>query len=251
VALVKDLGVVLRRLDYSETSQVLAVLTREHGQQRMIAKGIKRSTKTRVAVGVDLLELGDVVFSRRPGKEDVLGILTEWRQLDTHPHLRRDLTRWYAAQYAAEVTAQLTEIHDPHAGLFDSLRHLLEVLSAAPALPALCTYLWRMFTEIGLRPELSACMACNRQLDNETVLYFSSREGGAICRECEGALVEKRRIDPTAAHALVQRNEDLPERCAPQAFDILDYHVTETMARPPRLAEPLRRALGLDGGRKR
>ncbi len=37
MASVKDVAIVLRRLDYSETSQVLAMLTREHGQQRLIA----------------------------------------------------------------------------------------------------------------------------------------------------------------------------------------------------------------------
>src|SRR5262245_11644028 len=99
MALHSDDAIVLRRLDYSETSQVLHVFCRELGAQRLIAKGIKRGTKTRVAVGVDLLEWGTVVFSRRAGSDAQLGTMTEWRQKDTFAHVRRDLTRLYAAQY--------------------------------------------------------------------------------------------------------------------------------------------------------
>src|SRR5438477_9332566 len=118
MALLKDDAIVLRRLDYSETSQILLIFCRELGPQRLIAKGIKRSTKTRVAVGVDLLEFGTVVLSRRSTADAQLGIMTEWRQRDTFSHLRRDLLRLYAGQYAAEAISQLTEAGDPHPGLF-------------------------------------------------------------------------------------------------------------------------------------
>ena len=101
MALIKDIAIALRRLDYSETSQVLSILTREHGQRRIIAKGIKRGTKARVAVGIDLLEMGRIVFSQRSGREDAMANMTEWCQEDGFPHLRRDLVRCYSAQYQA------------------------------------------------------------------------------------------------------------------------------------------------------
>jgi DNA repair protein RecO (recombination protein O) len=264
VALVKDIAVTLRRLDYSETSQILVMFTREHGQQRLIAKGIKRSTKTRTAVGIDLLELGRAVFSLRSGKEDNLATLTEWRQEDTFPHLRRDLARLYAAQYAAEVTSQLTEVHDPHPGLFDALAAFLQGLAGGVAadapvgrraepLPMLNAYLWKMLTEVGLQPELTRCVGCGRDVRGDRVLYFSSRQGGAVCRDCEPAAVEKRRLrlDVPAA-LLAEHNRERPSPTpardigvAAAAFDILDYHITEIMARPPRLSSMLRAALPL------
>jgi DNA repair protein RecO (recombination protein O) len=242
VPLVKDIAIVLRRLDYSETSQVLAMFTRRHGQQRVIAKGIKRSTKTRVAVGIDLLEVGRLVFSRRSGKEDRLATLTEWHQEDNFPHLRRDLSRCYAAQYAAEVTSQLTETHDPHPKLFDGLHGFLRALGHEPVTVALASYLWLMLTEIGLRPELSRCTGCNGPIADCDPLYLSSRQGGTICRDCEPGVVEKRRISPGAARSLAASGR--PEEAqALSAFDLLDYLVTEHMARRPRLSALLREAL--------
>jgi DNA repair protein RecO (recombination protein O) len=243
VSIVRDQAIVLRRLDYSETSQVLAVFTRDHGQQRLIAKGIKRGTKTRASTGIDLLELGAVMFSLRPGKEGVLATMTEWRQEENFAHLRRDLVRSYAAQYAAEATAQLTEVHDPHPGLFEALAGMLHALRDGEPLAWLDRYLWTLLTEIGLQPELERCMSCGRSVHEDRIAYLSSRQGGAICRDCEPAVVEKRTsgevISWLAGGAMTDAG---PMK---QSFDLLDYYITETVGKPLRLAEPFRAMVGL------
>jgi len=272
MASLKDDAVALRRLDYSETSQVLAVFTRAHGQQRLIAKGIKRSTRTRVAVGIDLLEAGTVVFIRKPGHEDTLGTLTEWQQTDTFPHLRADLGRLYAAQYAADVTTSLTEVHDPHPALFEAIVDFFASMKTAATLPALSQFLWTLLDEIGLRPDLSRCMSCGRSVAGDREVYFSSRESGAICRDCEPAVVDKRRIDPRAAEQLRAWSDDADASgnegatgsspasvnaagafAAPSArsgvtpwpavFDLLDHHLTQILHHPPRLASAIRTAI--------
>ncbi len=243
MALTKDIAIVLRRLDYSETSQVLAMFTRSHGQPRVIAKGIKRGTKNKAATGIDLLEMGDLVLSMQPGKEQNLAPLTDWAQLDNFHHLRGDLIKHYAAQYAAEVTTQLTESHDPHPALFDGLHQFLLALKTDGPLPSLVKYLLLMLTEIGLRPEFSRCVSCQRDTINDDIVYFSSREGGVICRDCEPAIVEKTRISPKLARALQQ--EEWLEPLAREGFDLLDYHLREIMARPAKLSSLLRGAVGL------
>lgn len=248
MALVKDIGVVLRRLDYSETSQVLATFTREHGQQHLIAKGVKRAARGRPSIGIDLLELGQLVFSLRSGKEDNLAPLTEWRQEESFPHLRRDLTSNYAAQYAAEVTLQLTEIHDPHPGLFDGLLAFLRSLADHDPLAALVAYLWLMLREIGLLPELSRCTNCGRPTAGPGPLYFSSRQGGAVCRDCEPAMIEKRRIRPAVAQALMAGVLS-DKAIALEAFNLLDYHLAEIMARPAAVRDLLRASIRAGGSR--
>ena len=120
MASIKDNAIVLRRLDYSETSQVLAFFTRRHGQRRLIAKGVKRSTKKKFSPGIDLLEQGELVFWHRPQSESGLATLTEWRQTNLFVGLRAGLDRWYAGQYAAEITASMTQENDPHPALYDA-----------------------------------------------------------------------------------------------------------------------------------
>jgi DNA repair protein RecO len=78
MATISDDAVVLARLDYSETSQVIVLFTRSYGKVRAIAKGIKRHTKTRFAVGIDLLDIGHVVVSAHPDRSAALATVTEW-----------------------------------------------------------------------------------------------------------------------------------------------------------------------------
>lgn len=241
MALVKDSAIVLRRLDFSETSQVLAVFTRDHGQQRVIAKGVKRGTKSRAGIGIDLLEKGDIVFSARPGKEDRLSTLTEWRQRDGYRHLRVDLSRLYSAEYAADVTVQLTEAHDPHPGLFEAIDAFLASLADRPAPDALATYLWQLLREIGLRPQMDACVGCGRSVTADETLYFSSHQGGTVCHDCEPRAVEKRRLSKETAQLLADAEETVSGR----AFPLLDYHLRETMGRPSKLSALVRRTFGV------
>ncbi|MFO0972293.1 MAG: DNA repair protein RecO [Phycisphaerae bacterium] len=230
---VRDLAVVLRRLDYSETSQVLAAFGRATGLQRLIAKGAKRGTKKRFATGIDLLELGDVIYLSRAG-EAGLGTLTEWTQRDSFPAIRASLEAWYAAQYAADRTAQALEESDPHPGLFDALVELLSTLDANAPLAPLTAYAWTLLREIGLQPALDRCVGCGAAAEPGAA-YFSARQGGLLCRDCEPAHIEKRRVS-RAALDLLRRAAAAPDPAAlDEAWQLLDYALTETLGRPSRV----------------
>lgn len=253
MALIKDIAIVIRRLDYSETSQVLVVFARETGQQRLIAKGVKRGTKSKAATGIDLLELGHVVYSRRPESEAQLGTLTEWRQEDVHPAIRRNLAAWYAAQYAADRTAQATQEGDPHVALFDALQHLLASEAWSRPLAALVWYLGVLLREVGLAPQFEQCVGCGAERASVPCLYFSARQGGLLCRDCEPAFVEKRRVEPATIDAAIRVSEweelgealrgDPPDGVLPGVFELMDYHLTEVLSKPSRVTATLRAAV--------
>ncbi len=275
MALISDRAIVLRRLDYSETSQILALFTREHGQVRVIAKGIKRGTRSRFAVGIDLLELGHVVWSARADRAQNLAILTEWKQVNAFVGLRERLERLHAAQYAAEVTAELTVDHDAHPKLFDDLHFFLEQLSvvscqssvgspqSSESLVGLCEFQRSLLIEIGLMPQCENCVGCRSAITPNVAegVCLTSHEGGLLCRDCEAGYVEKRLLSPGAIRVLSggsvdQRSAISDQRSAlstqspvlsPQSsvldslagevFTLLNYHISHLMHKEPRLAE--------------
>ena len=99
---------MIRLTEFSETSQIVSLFTAEAGQVRLIAKGSRRGTKTRVATGLDLLELGELSYA--PARRHAgLGTLAEWVQRGTFPGLRREMLRLYCGLYAAELVGALTE----------------------------------------------------------------------------------------------------------------------------------------------
>src|SRR5215210_4580609 len=108
MALARDRCICLRKLDYSETSQILLLFGREHGMLRLIAKGAHRRTKAGASKfdgGLDLLDVGDAVFVLDPGKD--LATLTEWSLREGNLGLRRTLRGTYLAMYAAELVGRL------------------------------------------------------------------------------------------------------------------------------------------------
>jgi len=191
---ISDTAVVLRHLDYSETSQVIVFFSREHGKIRAIGKGLKRSTKKRFAVGIDLFEIGRLVLSSRQIRSQSLATIVEWKQTQWLSGLRERLTRIHAAEYAAEITTQLVEDWDPHVDLFDALIATLgELAGASESLPAVVSYQTQLLDGIGALPRFDACVLCGRPGD---LTHFSSFEGGTICRHCEPVQVEKRQLSP-------------------------------------------------------
>lgn len=240
MAAIHDQAIVLRRLDYSETSQVLFFLTRLHGPRRLLAKGIKRGTKKRFATGIDLLERGEVLFSARSSSDSSLGALMEWRQLDAYLGLRGNLQRLYAAQYAAEITSGVLQEFDPHPETFDALAGLLEALaSGTEPLPAVVDYQRALLTSIGLWPDLNRCVVCGRTAPPGRAAYFSANQGGLICRTCEPGHAERQMIKGPILEAL--RTGGYSGETAGAAFDLLDHTLAHTRGRRTALARLVRR----------
>ena len=229
-----DYCICLRQGDYSETSQVLTLLSERHGKHSVIAKGIKRGTRTRFATGVDVLEEGHCVWS--PPRGDAgLGTLIEWEQMATNSHLRRGLETLNAGLYAAEAAAVLTEEADPHPATFAALRETLGALGAARSVRAtLASFQIAALREVGLVPRFSECVDCRRAVGADEPIFFCSAEGGLICRDCEPALVEKRRISP-AVRAAIDAGAPPEHPGSNEAFEVLNYHVEMTLGRRMRM----------------
>ena len=233
MAAIKDEAIVLRRLDYSETSQVVQLFTRRHGPRRLIAKGIKRGTKKRFATGIDLLERGHVVFVVKPQSDARLATLTEWRQADAYLGLRSGLERLYAAQYAAEITSRMTEEGDPHPALFDALAGLLADLAEGAAVrPGLAAYQSAVLIAAGLWPDFDRCVSCDRVAPPNRAGYFSGPQGGLVCRHCADSLPEKRLVPADVLTSL--RERAWPEATASPSFDLLNEVISHVIGQVPR-----------------
>lgn len=242
MAIFSDIAVCLRRHDYSETSQVLTLFAAEHGLLRVIAKGQKRSTKTRVAVGVDLLELGQVVWSAGlAASEGRLFTLREWRQQEIFANVRQDLAAVMAGQYAAElIVAVLAEV-DPHPELFEVLcKFLAHIGPGKPNLASLVRLMWLVLHYSGHQPQWERCGACGRTVGTDEPAFFGLNTGGLVCAECSGRVGPRIRVEgPLSAALQVGR----PERVAGRGFALLDAYVTHLAGRPLRCSEAVRRAL--------
>jgi DNA repair protein RecO (recombination protein O) len=179
-------GIVLRRVDYSETSLVLHFYTPEFGQVGTLAKGAKRP-KSPFQGGVDLLTRNQIVFLRRgPGG---LATLTESAILDDYRGLRTDLGRLFRAEYLAELVSAMTTEEDPNPALYGLLTHTLEALSAGRGDRVTHTIAFELglLAATGYAVDWRHCVACGRALGEREKAHFSAAAGGVRCRECAGS----------------------------------------------------------------
>lgn len=196
MALARDRCICLSRIEYSETSQILTLFGRSHGLLRVIAKGAHRKTKagaSRFGGGVDLLDIGDAVFTDRA--EQQLATLTEWELLEGHLPLRRSLRALYLSFYAAELVALLIEEHDPHPELFDRLEQMLLELPTPRIEQTFLSFELDLLRATGYLPELSACASCGGVLSEKSKLWFAPDRGGVVCDNCQKTATRRFPLD--------------------------------------------------------
>lgn len=179
MASVFDLGVCVRVWDWSETSQTVAVLTREHGLVRGVAKGSKRE-KGGFSGGFEIATRGQVGLQIKRG--DQLSLLTSWDLNQIYPVVRSTSSGFGAAMTLLEVAQSCVQPLDPHPGLFDGLCTALEGLSGTREgdVARVAEFLWRALDDTGHRPELEHDVNSGEALAEAATYAFSARLGGLV-----------------------------------------------------------------------
>lgn len=180
-----DKAICLREMDWSESSQVVVLLTESHGKVRGLAKGSRRNSPSSVARfsgGINLLNQGQVIVTTRPATQ--LAAVTEWDLQADHYHLRRDLAAQWSAMYAAELAGAMLADEDPHPGAFAALAELLQATADRDAVAlALLRYQWALLTDVGYQPELERDVATNQALPKARAFSFDPVLGGLTTRK--------------------------------------------------------------------
>lgn len=244
--LTKDRAICIRAVDYSETSQVVTFFARACGKIGAIAKGSKRP-KSSFDGPIEMLSQGRIVFSLSDKAK--LATLTEF-ECETGAAgpalLRKNLFNLNCCLLAAEILNCLTDEHDPHPNLFDSLSEFLqnagETESKSQMLALLIIFELALLKEVGLGPILNHCVNCKATSDIRhptSQLYFSSSANGLVCRNCESAFQDKFRLTEKAAAALTNLRllAEADENTLNQIEELLVYHFTELSGRRPKMAK--------------
>lgn len=127
-AIVRTEAVVLRSLDYGETSQIVTLFTREKGKLGVMAKGARRP-KSSFGATLQPMAYTQVVFYYKPTR--TLQTLSESSHVESFHRLRRDLKRITAGLRIAELVDALMETEDPAPDVFALLVRVLRRLNAA------------------------------------------------------------------------------------------------------------------------
>jgi DNA repair protein RecO (recombination protein O) len=178
----KATALVIRVVDFSETSAVVTLFTRELGKVHALAKGAKRP-KGPFESALDLLALCRIVFLRK--SSDALDLLTEAKLIRRFRPAGRDMASLYAGCYVAELLGELTHDYDPHEALFDLAEQTLQELSGGGPVPELLLRFELVaLSLLGHLPSLDYCVECGAAVEARGRVAFGQFAGGVLCGKC-------------------------------------------------------------------
>lgn len=181
--LVSTPSIVLHSFEYSETSKILRLLTRDHGVQSVIAKGAQRP-KSRYGGLLELFTEGIASFSLRESRD--LHTLSGFDLLTSRQSLGSDLVRFGGAGLIAELILRVAS-EEADAALYQRVGDALDAIAAAPVeqlQPTALAQTWATIAHLGFAPALDSCINCGRALDDEEETLFDYTAGGVRCIEC-------------------------------------------------------------------
>lgn len=179
----KSEGLILRVTDFSETSRIVVIFTRDFGKISALAKGGRR-LKGPFESALDLLSACRIVFLRKVSSG--LDLLTEAQLSERFRPQEKSLECLYAGYYVAELLLSLTEDYDPHPELYDAAREALRSFTSAESLRlGLLRFELVVLREIGQLPDFEVCAACGAMLTEGRTFGFWVSQGGLICPTCQ------------------------------------------------------------------
>ncbi len=235
------IALVVRGTDWSETSRITTLFTREFGKVRALAKGGRR-LRSSFEIAFDLLTVCRVVFIRK--NSGGLDLLTEAQMAQRFPHLRTNLRSLNIGYYIAELLSDGTQDYDPHPVLFDAAIAVLNEPLPSIARTTMFELAW--LKELGYSPRLDACTVCERSMANtvspEDRVVYSPDAGGVVCSECVPSTRDRRSLS-AATWATLQELVQADVRVVPdftpqvrhEVRGLLGQLVSSVLGRRPRL----------------
>jgi DNA repair protein RecO (recombination protein O) len=244
----KATAIVIRTVEFSETSLVVTLFTRELGKIGALAKGARR-LKGPFDSALDLLALCRIVFLHKTS--DALDLLTEAKLLRRFRLVGRDLAPLYAGYYVAELLDALTEEDDPHPELFDLADETLRALAAGESVAKWVT----RFELGGLRllghmPSLETCAECGNPVRPAGRIPFGQFDGGVLCSRCREGKKQIVLLSAGALKAMAQladpdrltwRRMEIDARSLGELRGVMNHYLVNLLGRKPRMHEYLGR----------
>ena len=237
----KSPAIIIRQADFSESSRVVTLFTRNFGKVAALAKGAKRP-KGPFDAALDLLTVCDVVFIRKSSSG--LDILTEAKLQQRFKPKSGDLGSLYAGYYVAELLDALSEEYDPHPLLYDEAVLALERLAGdLPLNISVLRFELVILREIGQLPAFDMCMACGQPVGAAGRYGFQVSQGSLICQNCFGDEAPRYSVTPGTAAALmtlsgtspaVVRNLVISASQMREMRSIVNASIAQTLGRKPK-----------------
>lgn len=199
----KDLGFVLKRYNFRETSLITTLYTSRFGKIRGIFKGFYTSKKEFTS-HLDIFTLNEFVFYP---KRNEIWLISHADLVSDFSWLRQDLSKAKVGAIIFNLLDKTVPLWDQNIRIFNLVNDCLNSLREEREPKILYVFLIKFLSLAGFRPEFNHCLKCQEALDDE--FSFSVSKGGLICKDCRSTIADTKKITRQACRCLlyIQKND--------------------------------------------
>ena len=170
-------GIVLSETNYSESSKILNVFTKEYGLIGIMSKGCRNMKCKLRGVSRKLLYGKFHIYYKEHG----ISTLKDVDVLSSFSSLLTDLEKVSYASYLLDLTLQVVRQND-NREILDLLKDTLLKMEEGFS-PIVLTEILELkyLTYLGVRPSIDCCSVCG---SDKQIVTASSVAGGYVCRNC-------------------------------------------------------------------
>lgn len=180
--IVKTEGIILRKSDYGDSSNIIALYTRDFGKVSAILKGVK-SSRSKYGASGDILNRVEIVFYKKESRQ-----VQTISQIDLVKHyqkIKEDLDSLKYASAILELVSALILEEENNTRLYEGLIKILDLIESGETNKKyLFTKFYLFFiSELGYKIAVDDCIICSKTLLNGSKLFFNL-DNGFMCYDC-------------------------------------------------------------------
>ena len=170
-------GLVIGETNYSESSKILKVFTKEYGIISVMSKGC-RNLKSKLRGISNKLVYANFQISY---KKDGISTLCEADVIDTLRNIVTDIDKIYKVSFLLDLVEQVykhSKSLDIYPLFISSIKKINEGYD-----PDVLTYIieLKLLDFLGIRPNIDECSICGNK---NNIITISVKDGGFICQNC-------------------------------------------------------------------
>lgn len=178
--ILKSEAIILKKLDYGDTSKIAIVFTEKYGKITCILKGA-RSPKSKTGSLIDSFNHVEIVFYKKKTRE--IQIITQADLIKHYTKIIDDLEKLKYASAIIELIDSILLHDEPHELLFKGTVRIFDLISESNRPDELfLKYFLFFLKEIGYDLNIENCDHCGAKLRGKGVSYNSTE--GLLCNKC-------------------------------------------------------------------
>ena len=180
--IIKTQAIVLRKINYGDTSKIAQFYTSDFGKISAIIKGA-RSPKSKIGMMIDTMNLLQLVLYKKENRE--VQVVSDADLIKHYSCIREDYEKYKYASAVIELLTNLTLENEHNKKLFDGTSKILSLINDDGSDPKFlfAKYFLFFLKEIGYEFQTTLCNVCGKEMKNETQAFYNY-ESGLMCPDC-------------------------------------------------------------------